>query len=492
MSELPVQLGYKTKTQEAIVSAAVLIAIAFMFIWPALINKFPLVFYDTSTYLVRAKVALDSLVAHDVSVIQNAAAHSTETGEPGYVSSDNPFFLRPFTYSLFLMPFASGATFYLAPIAQGLLCAYLLKRLFALFGVKRNATLLMLGATIALFSSLPIHASYLMPDVFTGALVVASFVTVASWAHRSTLARLFDIGLMSFLVAVHLSHIPIALALIVMHAAICLVFRDQFNLKAVGAGLVAPLAIAIAALVGSNFVVANKPVISESSSLFLLARLIGDGPALEHLKAACPTKQYVLCTRLDELNARDQNGSISDFFLWAPEGAVKQLGSARMVAEADEITTDTLQAYPMEIAQHATWNFIRQLATFQVDDDANNPPADFVTSVLRRVDEPLAAQYLASEQSQGRFPLRAARVLTVLGIIAGVIAIAYMTLARRRNVTLPAWLFLLIAATGAGANALAIGALSEVHDRYQNRVIWLVPVAALILILSALPKQRAP
>lgn len=469
----------------------VIVAMAFMFTWPSIINNFPLVFYDTSTYLIRAKAGLDLILHQDTALLQVAgnARHTSGPGTSGYVGSTNPFFLRPFTYSAFLVPFASGLTFAAAPFAHGLIAAYILKRLFSVLGVVRNQLILAMGATLALLSSLPIQVSYVMPDVFTGLAIIASFATVLAWRTRSRVGRVIDILLMTFLFAVHLSHIPIALALIVMHGAIWLVFRGPFSLKSVAACLVAPLAIAIAALVSSNIAVANKAVISESSSLFLQARLIGDGPGLEQLRASCPTKKYVLCSELDRLTASDDNGSISDFFLWSPNGAVKRVGNEQLVSEAAEINSDTLRAYPLEIAQHATSNFARQLFKFQVDDDSNNPPADFLVETFRRVGQPLPAQFLDSLQSHGRFPLETARLLTNLGLIIAGGAIGYIVLFRRKEVSTVSWLFFLIAATGIGANALAIGALSEVHDRYQNRVIWLIPVIAIALASSAFSRQ---
>lgn len=471
----------------------VIVVLAAMFTWPAIINKFPLVFYDTSTYLIRAKAGLDLLLHQDAALLQagSHAARASGTASAGYVGSTNPFFLRPFTYSAFLGPFASSLTFVAVPFAQGLIAAYILRRLFTILGAVQNRVVLALGAMLALFSSLPIQVSYVMPDVFTGLVVIASFVTVVSWRTRSGVGRVIDILLMAFLFAVHLSHIPIALAMIVMHAAIWLVLRGPFTFRSVVACLVAPLAIAIAALIGSNIAAANKAVVSESSSLFLLARLIGDGPGLEQLRTSCATKKYVLCSELDRLNMSDQNGSISDFFLWSPDGAVKRVGNQQLLAETAEINSDTLRAYPLEVAQHATWNFVRQLFKFQVDDDSNNPPADFLVEVFESVGPPLPAQFLNSLQSHDRFPLQAARILTNLGLVAAAGAIAYIALFRRKSVSTLSWLFFLVAATGIGANALAVGALSEVHDRYQNRIIWLIPVIAMGLALSAFSRQTS-
>jgi hypothetical protein len=46
---------------------------------------------------------------------------------------------------------------------------------------------------------------------------------------------------------------------------------------------------------------------------------------------------------------------------------------------------------------------------------------------------------------------------------------------------LPVWFFAAVA-VGIGANALICGGFSVVHDRYQARVIWLIPLAAVLLL----------
>lgn len=461
---------------------------------PASLNGFPFIFYDTSSYLKRSAAAASFLIGAEAAPPKSksepsaAAQHASEG--PLVQRTQNPFFLRPITYSAFLVPFSTKFTFFLVPFAQALLSAYVLLRLFQSVGISKVAPFLLSVFALAVFTSLPIQVGYVMPDLFTALLIIFSFVTIRTWSERSMPGRFFDIGLMTFFIAVHLSHIPIALALIVACFVTLAAVPRRFDWRATVLGICLPLLLAVSFLTASNALAARKYVISESSPLFLLARLVGDGPARAYLAQACPQKGYLICRELNNLGAHSEEASISDYFLWNPNGAVKRIADPRLVTEAAEINAATIRAYPLWVALAATHNAARQLVTFQVDDDINNRAAPMVSKIFERIGGDLPSQYLNSAQSRGRFPLEAARALLAIGL-AGAAAILMRVVAKHRHdVAQDVWAFAFVAVTGVCANALAIGALSEVHDRYQNRVIWLLPLVALLAAWSAHMRRR--
>ena len=456
----------------------------------ALINHFPVIFFDTSNYIDRASAVMklllgSSTAAQEIGVAMSGAGKAT-TGE----TYSNPFFLRPFTYSAFLIPFATPLTFLLTPFAHGVLSAYVIRRLLVAVGVASTAAFAACILLLTGFSSLPVTAAYVMPDIFTGLLIAFSFAVVQGWERRSVSGRLFDTGLMTFLVAAHLSHIPIALAISVMFLLSLAVFRGAFRAPYILGGVVVPLIVAPMILIASNVAVAGRPVISESSSLFLLARFVGDGITQQYLRTACPQKDYVLCSELGRLDEADTHGSVSDYFLWDKDGTVSRLSNPRLVDEAPELNRETLRAYPGQITRNAIGNTINQLLTFQIDDDINNPPAPFVTQSIAGVSPALADQYLNSLQSRGVFPLEIARGLANAGLIASLAVIGYIAAFQRQLIDRRLWLLGLFALAGIAENALAIGALSEVHNRYQSRVMWLVPLVAIIFAASVISKLR--
>uniref|UniRef100_UPI00286BDDA7 hypothetical protein n=1 Tax=Phenylobacterium sp. TaxID=1871053 RepID=UPI00286BDDA7 len=188
---------------------------------------------------------------------------------------------------------------------------------------------------------------------------------------------------------------------------------------------------------------------------------------------------------LDHLADHDGQATISDYFLWDAKGAVKRLAAPRLVTEAAEINSETIKAYPMWFAMSAIRNSVRQLFTFQVDDDINIAPTEMMIPIFRMIGDELPQHYLNSAQSRGQFPLSVARALLSLGLVSSVLLIGYVAARRWRMVNPEVWVFAYTAAVGVFANSLAIGALSAIHDRYQNRVIWLVPLVALLIVWSA-------
>ena len=131
-------------TEGPINTALVLVLAAIALLWPAFWNGYPLVFADTGTYLSQA-------IEH-------------------YAGWDRPIF-----YSLFLFPLHMTVTTWPAIGVQALLVAYLLDllRRTLLYPIPSVWWLLPVAGALAFASPLPWFASQLMPDVFTGIVVVA-------------------------------------------------------------------------------------------------------------------------------------------------------------------------------------------------------------------------------------------------------------------------------------------------------------------------------
>ena len=105
-------------------------------------------------------------------------------------------------------------------------------------------------------------------------------------------------------IAVHLAHLVLAAA--------CLVTLSLLRWRVLWRQF-APLAAALALLVGTNVVGNGLVAVSPYGSVFALARLATDGPARDVLQRSCPDAGWRLCAWKDRLPAD------SDDFLWAPK-----------------------------------------------------------------------------------------------------------------------------------------------------------------------------
>jgi hypothetical protein len=475
----------------ALQTLAPLLIAGAMLTWPAVWNRFPLMFFDTSGYVTRSAALARPLALQTAPTARISAVHGPGGEQESFTwkISNNPLFLRPIFYSVWLAPFSTGLTFWLLPFGQGVLAAYLLSRLLRSFGVQSATALLACVGALALASSLPWHVSYVMPDVFTGFVILLSFLIVSGWSERSWPGRVWDVGLLGFFVAIHLSHIPLMAGLIGVYAVGGWLTKRPLAVAIRAGGgvlaLCAALALSLAVLVGSNYAAARKLTISESSGLFLLARLIGDGPARDYLTTACPKRHYLLCDDQKALTAASRPGSVSDSFLWSSGGAVKQLASPRFLSEAAEINRQTIGAYPLAVMSNVVRNGARQLFTLQLDDSLNIEPTSWMRASVASIDERFASAAGRSKQASGDFPLQVLRLVLNGGLVAALVAIAALGLRFRNRIPALAWRFAAVIALALLGNAMVTGGLSDVHDRYQNRVAWLIVLLPVVMALSA-------
>lgn len=454
-----------------------------------LLNGFPLTFDDTPGYF---EPAFNLLRAAARPVWQAPPA----AGVAGVVFSGNAFFLRPFPYAVFLLPFTADWTIWLIPVAQGAVAAYAVRRALAVTGLRLGpAVFLSILLGLALLTSLPAHAGMIMPDLFTGPLILLAFATAVGWRGRGRAGRLFDIATLSALTAVHLSHLAILGGLAAGFLVWSLVrLRSRGGPVRPGAvllGLALPLGLAAGLLMVANLALTGKAVLSPSSPVFLLARLIGDGPARDYLAEACPDRGYLLCGTLDRLDREAPGYPASDYFLWHPDGARHVFGdSPRFLEEAAAIGRATIASRPLEVAGHLLANSARQLVRVGLDATLNDPVEPWTRQFFSRFGAPVYRAFLASPQFAGSLPLTMLNAVQAAALAVSLLALGWAGL-HAREIGGRVWGLVATVGFGIVLNAAVTGGLSAVHDRYQNRVIWLVMLAAVAAILAVRRRTAA-
>jgi hypothetical protein len=314
-----------------------------------------------------------------------------------------------------------------------------------------------------------------MPDVFTPIAILG--IAALGLARQSRLQAATTTAIAAVAIASHLSHLIVASACI---AAVALLRRT------IPWRPLTSLVAALAFLLVSNAVGHGRPGISPYGSVFALARLIADGPARDYLDHACPQAGYRLCAWRDKLTAD------SDQFLWDPDSPFWQDPAPLPVfaAEAATIVRKTVLTYPARVLADAIRNGVRQLGRFQLGDTL---VPDYLTeAVLPRLERWLPADALRWTQTlQARDELRAKAApllplhLALLAAAAAACAVLLASALRRPNPLADLAALILI---GLAANAVATGALSTLHDRYEARVAWLITLPPLIA-LSRWPKN---
>ena len=177
-----------------------------------------------------------------------------------------------------------------------------------LFGLDSRAALVVL-AGMTLVTPLPWYASYLMPDLYAGLLVLAAALLVFAWDRLTTPSgsapALLYLGSITF----HLSHLLLAAGLLAV--AVSCPWPGRAGWTACGAwGCRSwwrwPCCSARAS---SGF---GAATLTPNGAPFLLARSWEDGPARAYLERTCPAAGWAICPHLGRLAGTAQE------FLWRP------------------------------------------------------------------------------------------------------------------------------------------------------------------------------
>jgi hypothetical protein len=454
-------------------SRATAVAIGALFLsWPALHNRYPLLYPDSITYLGDGRTVAEALFLHRLS---------------------DHYGMRSLIYSLGIYPFHWNRTPWPVETLQALLTAYviwLVVRSIVVRGTERQSIVLYLVfvAVLSVLTSASWFASLVMPDILGPVLYLCIYLIVFA---RETLSRgehLTVAAIAWFGATSHITHLVLAAGLCILLFLLVPIRRLQMRgrLKAVrDAALVVLLA--AASLAGLNVYLSHRLSLNGDAPPFLTARAIGDGPGLWYLQQHCPQANLALCDYVQMLS----NDPSADDFLWG-EGGVLAIASnetrERIEREDLRFVFAAARAYPRAQLARSARNFLEQLRACGIYVfDANAWMGSQIDEVLPGQN----ARYLKSLQARNALPLDFfSDVLLYWTLIASVCAIAIFGLLLRSSLAPRlAGLGVVIVSTVV-ANAFVTGVFSNVEDRYQGRVIWLIPFLAGALALAWLDRRR--
>lgn len=426
-------------------------AAAALLLWPALWNGYPIVFADTGTYL-------------------SQAVHR-------YAGWDRPVF-----YSLFMLPLHATVTLWPVLIVQALIAAWVLRLVCRALRPDFSDIWFVFGvAALSACSWLPWLVCELMPDLFTPLLVLV--LVLLGWVPDGLgrWERISLVGLATLMIACQQSSIPLACVLAVV-LCLCSGLVGQRPLRR-GLTLALPPALALVALCAVNLAAHGRFAVSPFGNVFLLARVIYDGPGLTVLRRDCPQAGWRLCPFVERLPAT------SDEFLWAPGSPLELASGAKVVSrEAGAIIQAALIADPTGAIGGAIGNTLEQLGRFASGDGLNPWPAQVSPWIARDFPAREFATYNAARQQTDSLTvplwLQAVHQAAALAGVIGCVLLLPVAWVRRA----PAFGFLLAVLLAIPVSAAITGALSAPHDRYQSRIMWLAPFVGVLTLVS--PRRR--
>ena len=470
-------------------SSLALLATAALLCLAAILNGQPFLYPDTPAYLRRAETAVSKVPGADrikpwmgePSAAAGPAASSA--GAPAENERTVNLAGRSVYYGALLYGAHLAGSLWLAVAAQALCVAAMLHLLIVrLWGFGRRH-LLAAGAGLALLTPVAAFTGLLMPDVFAGLAILCSGVLVSYWNRLRRWERMGVAALLLFAIAAHTSHLALAASMLIFVLA-CKLLR--LGPRAPWAALVLMggcVLGGVAAEWGFNqalkAAVGAPPVRLPHS----MAHLVWMGPGTAFLRQNCPQARYVACdyvanfpTHWDDFLFSDEP---SKGAFWLADAQAKR----RMSEEQAAFVLDVLRFDPVGVARGLGAAVLEQLASFRVD-IGHLVPGDLENLFAGRVPPDVLADLSRSRAARGDDFDDGLTGATYAAVAGSLVLLAW-----RRRSSAPAGppgfsAFALVVVMGVLANALICAVFAAPLDRFQSRVIWLVPFLGAAVLLQ--------
>jgi hypothetical protein len=326
----------------------------------------------------------------------------------------------------------------------------------------------------ALVSALPWYASHLMPDIFVPLAVVCLYLLAFT---RDRLRRHEAAGLSvvaAVAIAFHMSILALSVALIAIFACSTLVGLSRPRL---GLPIIVILAGVLLSLV-SNFAIAGRFAFTPGGTHFAFGRLVQDGIIARYVNEHCPSAKLAICGYAQELPDN------ADGWLWGWNGPFYKLGGwDGYEAEARSIMRDTLRLYPIEHLKTAVSAALQQLVSFRTGEGINANDLHHALPVLEKLAPNMMPRVRAAAQQNNAFDFTWINRLHLPAAYLAALILVF-TLFRRRDFSTEARTLAATVLLALAANAAICGVLSNPNDRYQARMVMLLPLAVAAVLLS--------
>jgi hypothetical protein len=336
---------------------------------------------------------------------------------------------------------------------------------------------LVLVALLCSLTTVSWYVSLLTPDILGASLFLCLYLLLFA---RETLRRweMVAVSVVVFwTITAHPTFPPLAVGLLCFLALLGLLRWPPMRGHWVAMGQVA----ALLALGMVTQVVANKRIFGKASLLGpnpprLMARFLADGPAQDYLHTHCAQLQWTICRLADKPIPNEED------FLWATDGIYQSATPAQRADLSKEempLVLATLRTYPRQQAKRSWNNFVQELTdsgTVYIVYD--NP---WMMEMLDATVPGARARYLRAEPILHGLPLRVLQriygeALPVSGVV--IVILLPWVWKRRQNRILgltAVTVFVVL------ANALLTGVLASPDPRYGGRIIWLLPMLAVLM-----------
>lgn len=418
---------------------------------PALLNGFPVVFFDTGAYLARAFEA---------------------RLEPGR----GPFYG-------FLIA-ATGGRFSLWPVIvmQAISTLWLLSLTLRLHGFAGGRAVSVTALVLSATTTAAWGVATVMPDAFAPLVVLAWYVLAFGGDRLGPVELAGAAALLLLAALVHMTHLAALLGLALCPGVPLLIWWPVYRRGAALAAAVPLAALLLLPLV--NGLISDQFGFTPGGQTFVFGRMVQSGLIGRYLDEHCPSPVLRLCAYQGGLPAT------ADEWIWDSDSPFHALGGWTGYAEEMRgITAGSLADHPWLHLRAAATAAGEQFLRVGTGEDIDSWYWHTDEEIGRRLPDSLPALMGALQHNNGltllTTSLNRLYVPLTLAAIAVLAILLVMAWSQGRRFHLPATV--LIALTG---NAMVCGILSGPHDRYQGRMAWLATFAVMVTVAEAVVARR--
>lgn len=476
---------------------------AFMLCSFALVNGYAVLFSDSRSYVRGGSIVLQKVLGVDEGVErwQPRQAKALVAGKvvalPAAGDRKDKVVANPVTgnrsiyYGILAAVGYLYSDFWLVIAVQAYVVATLIALVFVR-GVNQAgiAPYAVAMALLSAFTSVGPTIAYVMPDIFAPVIILVTALVLVYWKKLQPGDRVFLFGACVFAAAVHPSHLLItAMAIGLGVVAQFFMARTQRKWREL-AFLVGVFASASALLLAFNL--ATTRLTGEKPMMLphITAHLVEMGPGMDYIDAYCPQAGFAVCKYKERLPV----GWVDFMFSIDPDKGIFELADRETRrALSDEQVAFAFAVFrhePLQVIGGASRDVVLQLQRFSLDNMKVIPKAraNFSSAFPPDVWAGIRASRIAQGDGfldlMSRFNLIA--VLGSLAVLGAALAGGRQRLQANSGL---AW-FCVLLFTGVVVNAVVCGALASPDPRFQTRVIWLIPLAALVLIAEVVRGRR--
>ena len=435
-----------------------------MVMWYAFYNGYPLVTSDTGAYI---RYAFDFQVLKD-----RSSFYSVFAAVGG---------LRTLHFA------GVHGSAWLPVFFQCVIITWLLLRYYRLIAGRMPgaASWLTVVAVIVTTTGLSWVASYFMPDIFAGILLLA-FLLFTLDKNASRFTRITYLGMIAAAVLVHNSHfliLPMATGLLLVTAWV----RGKYDIRNNLARILLLTACCWMFMCSINYSKGLGFTLSAASHAFMVGKLAETGVLQQYLSENCDTKSNKLYLYQNEIPG------IAYHYLWDDYSPFYKIGGWDSSATVhNPIIKDifTNPRYAYQFAKQSVRHTAKQLSFISIPEgEVSHGVASSPFKYINIFIKPEMPQYMNSHQMKGTidntawiiiqrytFLLSSIAVLLLIGNMPGRRKIAYIYLV--------VCMFII-------SNAFVTATFANVLDRLQIRVFWVLPATNIIVLLQYFISRKA-